>query len=308
MSIWIAETFASAYAIFSTMVIQDVIDILMVALTVYGLIVVVRDTNTSQVVKGILLLFAANLLAGEIGLRTFGYLLQTVLDFGIIALIVLFQPEIRRGLDQMGRARFLGSNLFVRRRMKDKTKEEWQKAISFICDAVQQLSDKHTGALIVVERSSNLYDYSRNATKIDADISTELLCNIFYNGSPLHDGAIIISDARLLSAGCVMPLSGNLDLSKDLGTRHRAALGVAELTDAISIVVSEETGTVSIAKNGVLIRRINRSSLYSMLLEDIIPHANGEGEEKGKQNIIGRLFGSTKKQGKKKQGESEDEE
>ncbi len=306
MSTWIAETLEDAYAIISTMVIQDIVDILMVALAVYGLIVVVRDTNTSQVVKGILLLFAANVFAEEIGLRTFGYFLQTVLDFGIIALIVLFQPEIRRGLDQMGRARFLGNNLFVRRRMQDKTKEDWQKAISSICDAVQQLADKSTGALIVVERTSNLYDYSRNATKIDADISTELLCNIFYNGSPLHDGAIIISDARLLSAGCVMPLSGNLELSKDLGTRHRAALGVAELTDAISIVVSEETGTVSIAKNGVLIRRINRSSLYSMLLEDIIPSNSDDGTKKRKKGVLGRLFATPKKQVDEKGG-AEDE-
>ncbi len=286
MSEWIADTFF----LISTMELRDILDIIIVSIVVYALIVIVKDTNTSQVVKGILFLFAANIFAGEIGLRTFGYFLQTVLDFGIIALFVLFQPEIRRGLDQMGRARFLGNNIFTRRYTEEGFRDKWLKTVTSVCDAVQQMSDKQTGALIVLERSSHLYDYSRNATRINADVSTELLCNIFFNGSPLHDGAAIIADARLLSAGCVMPLSGNIELSKDLGTRHRAALGIAEMTDAIAVVVSEETGTVSMAKNGVLIRRINRSSLYSMLVEELVPKKKGDDTSRGLKSYIGKLL------------------
>ncbi len=304
MSEWIADTL---YLI-STMEIKDVLDILIVAVVVYALIIIVRDTNTSQVVKGILLLFAADVFAGAIELQAFGYLLSSVLDFGIIALFVLFQPEIRRGLDQMGRARFLGNNIFTRRITDEGYRDKWLKTVTAVCDAVQQMSDKHTGALIVLERSSHLYEYSRNATRINADVSTELLCNIFFNGSPLHDGAAIIVDARLLSAGCVMPLSGNIELSKDLGTRHRAALGIAEMTDAIAVVVSEETGAVSMAKNGVLIRRINRSSLYSMLEEELVPKKKSEEARRDVKDFIGRLFKKEKIAEQQNDEEGENEE
>ncbi len=293
MANWIADIVQTGYALINTTQPQDILDILMVSIVVYGLIVVVRDTNTSQVVRGILLLFVASIFASELELRAFGYLLQAVLDFGVIALFVLFAPEIRRGLDQMGRARFLGNNLFSRRSLDEGMQDEWRKTISAVSDAVQQLSDKHTGALIVLERSSHLFDYSRNATKVNADVTTELLCNIFFNGSPLHDGAVIISDARLLSAGCVLPLSGNIELSKDLGTRHRAALGIAEMTDAIAVVVSEESGTVSMAKNGVLIRRLNRSSLYSMLEEELVPKKKDDNGVKLKDTIV-KIFKSKK--------------
>ncbi len=288
MSEWVAGITLDVFSIISTMELRDILDIIIVAIAVYGIIVVVRDTNTSQVVRGILFLFAASIFADVVEIRTFGYLLQAVLDFGIIAIFVLFAPEIRRGLDQMGRARFLGSNLFSRRKDDEGMRDEWIKTITAISDAVQQLSDKHTGALIVIERSSHLFDYSRNATTINADVSSELLCNIFFNGSPLHDGAIIISDAKLLSAGCVLPLSGNIELSKDLGTRHRAALGIAEMTDALSVVVSEESGTVSMAKNGVLIRRLNRSSLYSMLEEELVPRKTDDNHKV--KGVIEKMF------------------
>ncbi len=271
MGEWISGLINDAILLYGTIGLVDIIDILVVALAVYGLIVVVRDTNTSQVVKGIIVLFLANIAANEMGLLSFGYLLDEVLNFGIIALFVLFQPEIRRGLDKMGRARVLNSDFLSTTTMEDGMRKKWRSTITAVCDAVQQLSDKRTGALIVVERTMRLYEYSRNGTKLNADVSPELLSNIFFNGSPLHDGAVIVGDAKIVSAGCVMPLSANHDISKDLGTRHRAALGIAELTDAIVVVISEETGIVSVAKNGILIRRVDRAGIYRILEEEIIP-------------------------------------
>ncbi len=292
MQEWISNLISDAIAIYGTIGPVDIIDILVVALAVYGLIVVVRDTNTNQVIKAILVLFLANIAANEIGLKTFGYLLNEVLNFGIIALFVLFQPEIRRGLDKMGRARVLNSNLFDKTVMEESMRKKWRVTITAICDAAQQLSDKHTGALIVVERSMRLYDYSRNGTRVNADVTPELLMNIFFNGSPLHDGAVIIGNAKLISAGCVMPLSSNHDMSKDLGTRHRAALGTAELTDAIVVVISEETGVVSVAKNGILIRRVDRAGIYRILEEELIPENT---ESTKRRSLLSNLFSNLKR-------------
>ncbi len=305
MGEWISGFVNDVILLYGTIELVDIIDILVVALAVYGLIVVVRDTNTSQVIKGILVLFLANIAANEVGLKTFGYLLDEVLNFGIIALFVLFQPEIRRGLDKMGRARVLNSDFLNSTVMEDSMRKKWRSTITAICDAVQQLSDKRTGALIVVERTMRLYEYSRNGTKLNADVSPELLSNIFFNGSPLHDGAVIVGDAKIVSAGCVMPLSANHDISKDLGTRHRAALGIAELTDAIVVVISEETGIVSVAKNGILIRRVDRAGIYRILEEEIIPE---RPEAHTPQDTIKRILFHNKPFSKKKDRQDKEPE
>ncbi len=257
--------------IFSTIEFVDYVDILVVAFFVYQLIIIVRDTRTSQLVKSIIFLFVASFIAGEVGLKTFGYVLDEVLQFGVLALFVVFQPEIRRAIEQMGRTNIFKGGIFARRDMDELLRARWRNAIAHVCDAVQQFSDKKVGSIIVFERASNLYDYRRRGTVLEAEVSTELLLNIFYNKAPLHDGAVIISEAKIASAGCVLPLSSNVDINKDLGTRHRAALGTAESTDALVVVVSEETGIVSVAKNGVLVRRIDRASLYRMLDDEIIP-------------------------------------
>ena len=147
----------------------------------------------------------------------------------------------------------------------------WQTATVAICDAAEQLSDTRTGALIVLERNSNLSEIIRTGTPLNGDVNREMLGTIFYEGTPLHDGAVVVRDGMLKAAGCVLPLSNNLEIGKDMGTRHRAALGMSENSDAVIVVVSEETGIVSLAKNGVMIRRLDRQSLFNLLQEDVVP-------------------------------------
>ena len=149
--------------------------------------------------------------------------------------------------------------------------DAWQSAVVAICDAAEQLSDTRTGALMVLERMNNLDEIIRTGTPLSADVIPEMLGTIFYEGTPLHDGAVVIRDGRIVAAGCVLPLSNNLDLGKDMGTRHRACLGIAENSDAIAIVVSEETGIISMAKNGVLMRHFDRQTLYTRLVDEMIP-------------------------------------
>lgn len=148
---------------------------------------------------------------------------------------------------------------------------KWQNACLAICDAAEQLSDTNTGALIVLERNSNLSEIIRTGTPLNGDVNREMLGTIFYEGTPLHDGAVVVRDGMLKAAGCVLPLSDNLEIGKDMGTRHRAALGMSENSDAVVVVVSEETGIISLAKNGVLIRRLDRQNLFNLLQEDLVP-------------------------------------
>ena len=187
--------------------------------------------------------------------------------------MVLFQPEIRRALERMGQTDQWASKLFnVKGRYNDPSlKGAWRSAIIAICDAAERFSETKTGALIVLERHTNLSEIVRTGTPVNSAVNLEVLGTIFYEGTPLHDGAAIIENGRIKAAGCVLPLSNNLDLGKDMGTRHRACLGIAENSDAIAIVVSEETGIISMAKNGVLIRHFDRQSLYTRLIDEMIP-------------------------------------
>lgn len=271
MQQWTATIISTVSSVYGTMGFADVLDILVVAFFTYEVIVIVRETRTSQLIKVIVIFVIAYVLAERLSLKTFGYLLTTLLQFGMIALFVVFQPEIRRALEQVGRTNFFGSGFFKAQNTDKQKITEWRGIITGVCDAVERLSDDRIGALVVFERHSNLYDYKRTGTVIGAVVTPELIGSLFFDGTPLHDGAIIISDARLSHAGCVLPLSANVEISKDLGTRHRAALGTAEISDAIVVVVSEETGIVSLAKNGILIRRIDRQALYRILEDELLP-------------------------------------
>ena len=184
---------------------------------------------------------------------------------------VLFQPELRRTLERMGQSTNWTKLLFTTHRQDPTLRGAWQSAVVAICDAAEQLSDTRTGALMVLERMNNLDEIIRTGTPLSADVIPEMLGTIFYEGTPLHDGAVVIRDGRIVAAGCVLPLSNNLDLGKDMGTRHRACLGIAENSDAIAIVVSEETGIISMTKNGVLIRHFDRQTLYTRLVDEMIP-------------------------------------
>ena len=249
---------------------RNILDILIVAFVVYEVIALVRKTRAAQVAKGAVVLLVGYAVAYALELRTVTYLMNAVLQIGFLALIVLFQPELRRALERVGRTDKWAS---------PSLRGKWQNACLAICDAAEQLSDTSTGALIVLERGSNLSEIIRTGTAINADVNPEILGTIFYEGTPLHDGAVVVRDGTLKAAGCVLPLSDNLEIGKDMGTRHRAALGMSENSDAVVVVVSEETGIISMAKNGVLIRRLDRQNLFNLLQEELVPPEEKEAKK-----------------------------
>ena len=259
---------------------QNILDIAIVAFVIYELLAVIRKTRAAQLAKGAVVVVAVYALAYILGLRTVMWVMNSVLQVGILALVVLFQPELRRALEQMGRTDKWASKLLRSRRMDPGLRAQWQNACLAICDAAEQLSDTNTGALIVLERNTNLSEIIRTGTPLNGDVNREMLGTIFYEGTPLHDGAVVVRDGMLKAAGCVLPLSDNLEIGKDMGTRHRAALGMSENSDAVVVVVSEETGIISLARNGVLIRRLDRQNLFNMLQEELVPPEQQETPKK----------------------------
>ena len=264
-------TLNAIIANFQTFKLVDLLDIIIIAFLIYQLLGIVNRTRAGQLFKGALLVMAVYLVAETLNMRTVTWLLNSLLQVGLLTL--LFQPEIRRALERMGQTDQWAAKLFnVKGRYNDPSlKGAWRSAIIAICDAAERFSETKTGALIVLERHTNLSEIVRTGTPVNSAVNLEVLGTIFYEGTPLHDGAAIIEDGRIKAAGCVLPLSNNLDLGKDMGTRHRACLGIAENSDAIAIVVSEETGIISMAKNGVLIRHFDRQTLYTRLIDEMIP-------------------------------------
>ena len=265
-------TLNAIIANFQTFKLVDLLDIIIIAFLIYQLLGIVNRTRAGQLFKGALLVMAVYLVAETLNMRTVTWLLNSLLQVGLLTLVVLFQPEIRRALERMGQTDQWAAKLFnVKGRYNDPSlKGAWRSAIA-ICDAAERFSETKTGALIVLERHTNLSEIVRTGTPVNSAVNLEVLGTIFYEGTPLHDGAAIIENGRIKAAGCVLPLSNNLDLGKDMGTRHRACLGIAENSDAIAIVVSEETGIISMAKNGVLIRHFDRQTLYTRLIDEMIP-------------------------------------
>ena len=265
-------TLNSIVANFQTFKLVDLLDILIIAFLIYQLLGIVNRTRAGQLAKGALIVLAVYLVANILNMRTVTWLLNSLLQVGLLTLVVLFQPEIRRALERMGQTDQWAYRFFNKSRYNDTSlKGAWRSAIIAICDAAERFSETKTGALIVLERNTNLSEIVRTGTPVNSAVNLEVLGTIFYEGTPLHDGAAIIENGRIKAAGCVLPLSNNLDLGKDMGTRHRACLGIAENSDAIAIVVSEETGIISMAKNGVLIRHFDRQSLYTRLIDEMIP-------------------------------------
>ena len=265
-------TLNSIVANFQTFKLVDLLDILIIAFLIYQLLGIVNRTRAGQLAKGALIVLAVYLVANILNMRTVTWLLNSLLQVGLLTLVVLFQPEIRRALERMGQTDQWAYRFFNKSRYNDTSlKGAWRSAIIAICDAAERFSETKTGALIVLERNTNLSEIVRTGTPVNSAVNLEVLGTIFYEGTPLHDGAAIIEDGRIKAAGCVLPLSNNLDLGKDMGTRHRACLGIAENSDAIAIVVSEETGIISMAKNGVLIRHFDRQTLYTRLVDEMIP-------------------------------------
>lgn len=249
---------------------MDIIDILLMSYLVYLLIKLVRETRAGQLIKGILFIIAAYIISSQLGLKAISYIIKSALDVGLLALLIMFQPEIRRALEKAGRTK-VGINFLSFGENSDET-SRWNTAIEAICDACVDLSATKTGALIVIERQTKLGEQVENGTVLNAVPSKELFGNIFFKNTPLHDGAVIIRDGMVLAAACFLPKPQKEELiNKKLGSRHRAAIGMSENSDAIVIVVSEETGHISIAENGGLTSDYTRFRLNEYLHEALIP-------------------------------------
>ena len=250
----------------------DVLDILVIAYMVYRLLQLVRRTNTSRLLKGVLVVLLALWLSAD-RLRALNYLLGHIVNIGILALLILFQPEIRRVLEQVGSSRLNVLDFFAKPQMD---RQILEKAISQTVQACGDMSRSRTGALIVFERHIQLDDVLRSGTKLDAEVSSELIKNIFFVKAPMHDGAAIIREGRVLGAGCMLPLSRNVNLSRDLGMRHRAGIGMSENSDAVVVIVSEETGSISVAIGGMLKRHLKPETLSNILRNELLPQETGE--------------------------------
>ncbi len=282
---------------------SDIFDILVVAFILYEVIQLVRQTRTAQLAKGILVLMMVWLAAEVLQLRTLRWIIGGIMTYGLVALVVVFQPELRRALEQVGRANLFGIQVFRPKAPDGDLRAAWQQAAVAVCDAAERLSETKTGALMVLERKTNLSEIIKTGTVLNADVTPELLGTIFYVGTPLHDGAVVVRDGRVEAAGCFLPLSDNLEIGKDMGTRHRAALGMSENSDAVVVVVSEETGIISLAKNGVLIRRLDRQNLYNLLEGDVVPPA----PEEKKQPFWKKLMAGRKNHGDEQQEHTAEE-
>ena len=246
--------------------LSDMIDILLVAVLIYYIIKLIRETRAKQLVKGIGLLLVIFWLSSLFKLHTLNYILSGTMQIGLFAIIVIFQPELRNLLERIGRFKVGRIIDFA----ADTTANDTQMTIESVVYAAVNMSATKTGALIVMERETKLGDFITSGIMLDANVSSGLLENIFVPNTPLHDGAVIIRKSRIIAAGCMLPLTGNNNLSHELGTRHRAAIGLSETTDAIVIVVSEETGKISIARNGTLTRNLTGESLSKALTKIFI--------------------------------------
>lgn len=241
--------------------VRDIIDILIVALAFYKLFMLIRETRAEQLTKGIFVLFVLTKISEWLEFYTLNWILDTAMTVGVLAILIVFQPELRRALEYIGRSRFFTKS-FV-----EIKGESLGEIANEIVDAVASLSRQKIGALIVIERETGLNEVVETGTKIKGKVSSNLLINIFIPNTPLHDGAVIIKEDTVKAAGCFLPLTDNQSLSKDLGTRHRAALGISEKSDSLAIVVSEETGSISIADSGSLARYLDAKTLKQILMD-----------------------------------------
>ncbi|MBH5320252.1 TIGR00159 family protein [Paenibacillus sp. GSMTC-2017] len=253
--------------------LKDIIDIGIVSFIIYKMILLVRGTRAVQLLKGIFVLVATWGISTWFNLYTLKWLMNQLFTLGIVTVMILFQPELRRVLEQLGRG-----NLFSRTYSQERNAVSEQ--IEEVIRAVQNMSKRKVGALIVFERKTGVTELIESGIAMESKITSELLINIFTPNSPLHDGAVIIRGNQIMAAGCYLPLSENPFISKELGTRHRAAIGVSEVSDALSVVVSEETGQVSLSINGMIVRDINEESLISKLFEELTMTSNNGRKDK----------------------------
>lgn len=279
----IKEAFLS---VLSTLEFIDLIDVVILTYIIYIALKLIRETRAGQLVKGVLFLVAGYLISSFCELKVMSYLLKQALDIGLIAMIILFQPELRRALEKFGRTKFSLST-FGFGQGSDTITKKWERAIDAICDSCVELSATCTGALIVVERQVRLGEQIETGTVMNAVPSKEVFGNIFYPKTPLHDGAVIMRDGIILAAACFLPKpQKDALINKKLGSRHRAAIGMSENSDAVIIVVSEETGQISVAMNGVLTRDYTHEKLKKLLYKEITDEKN-DGKNPSSLNTKG---------------------
>ncbi len=276
--------FAGRYLL--TLQITDVLDILIIAFLLYKLLTLVRSTKAASLLKGLLVFFAVLALSYAFQLNGIYYILNKLMEWGVLALIILFQPEIRRILEQVGSRRIVA---FFSHSEAGNVMEQ---TIGQTVLACTEMSQSRTGALIVFAREIMLDDLVRSGTVLDASVSSELLKNIFFVKAPMHDGAVIVRHGRILGAGCMLPLSKNMNLSRDLGMRHRAGIGMSENSDAVVVIVSEETGSISVTIGGMLKRHLKPETLENLLRNELLPQEDADGV-KQKFNLL-RLLRSRK--------------
>lgn len=258
-------SFVERYITIPKVGVTDMVEIVIIAALIYEIMIWIKNTRAWTLFKGIVILIVFVLLAAIFNLNTILWIADKTLNVGIIAAIIVFQPELRRALEQLGRKNFI-NNIFTFDDSKNTNERFSDRTITELVKATYELAKHKTGALIVIEKEISLTEYERTGIAIDAEISNQLLINIFEHNTPLHDGAVIIRGDRIVAATCYLPLSDNMELSKELGTRHRAGVGVSETTDSFTIIVSEETGKVSVAEGGKLIRNVDGENLKSELV------------------------------------------
>ena len=278
----VAGFFQDIGNLISTIGFADIVDILMVAYLIYKVIDLIRKTSSYNLARGLLVLLIALWLSGMFKLAMINYLLRKAVDIGLIALVIIFQPELRKLLAKMGSRNFYG---FFSSKAHETS--EIDAAITQTVLACEQMSKTKTGALILFERNMKLNDIMATGTNIDSDITAELLKNIFYPKAPLHDGAAVIRKSRIAAAGCVLPLTSNNNLSKDLGMRHRAGIGASEQSDALVVIVSEETGAISVAIEGMLKRNLDKQTFEKILRNELVQE---EVKKNTAAEVISRIF------------------
>ena len=250
--------------------VTDILDMAIMVFVFYKILTLIHSTRAASLLKGVLIFVAAMMLSMALNMHSINFIMDQLVRWGVVALIVLFQPEIRRGLEEGGSRRFMA--FFT----KTETSSAVEQAIDQTALACTEMSQSRTGALIVFERENVLDDMVRSGTVLDAAVSSELLKNIFFVKAPMHDGAVIVRDGRVLGAGCMLPLSKNVNLSRDLGMRHRAGIGMSENSDAVVVIVSEETGSISVAIGGMLKRHLKPETLTNILRNELLPQEAGE--------------------------------
>lgn len=285
MKEWLGSVWSSVVGFVSTLGFSDLLDLLIVAFLIYKAIHLLRETRAMQLVKGLALFAVVYIAARLLQLDTLSFILNIVVNYGVIALIIVFQPELRSALEKMGRNKLFSK--IIRGNASEEDTTDRRAALKQVVRAVMTMSRTRTGALIVFEMETMLGDIVNTGTVINADIKADMIRNIFFNKAPLHDGALIVRKFRLHAAGCFLPLSQNHDISRDLGTRHRAALGISEVSDALAVVVSEETGIVSVMHNGQMTRELNEDDLTVVLEQYLLP-ADESAAQANIKALIGR--------------------